>query len=372
MHRLPDDIVLHILSFLDDAKSLVRTSAISSQWKTRWSSHSRDLFFDESFSASAMLEILSALESQYVPKIGTFHFSHIPQYNRSISLLYDKVIKFAASRFVNNLTFNINHDVGSKHYPYAKACSYIFSAGVVRACPSLKTLRLNGCSLGYISLFPAVTSMHLESCYLFDLDLSRACPNLKELCLVDPKVWGPDGRGIKAGQNLVRLSLEYKSPSIRWKRRSFKISAPGLEYFRLEVDHRDDMEYIPLVDFPSLQCAVIDAAHPTERIDLIENNQNLSNRKLRRERRKQNSLFRLLQGLRKVKYLSLSPTSIQGLSMLPDRLERQPSPLARLKTLTLLENPVEVDFLHIPANVLIYLLGGSTSATLQLPCKREG
>ncbi|KAJ4847098.1 hypothetical protein Tsubulata_024170 [Turnera subulata] len=374
LSSLPGDIVLHILSFLDGTKSFVRFSAVSKQWITHLSSLSRDFFFDdESLSPSAILE---SLESQYVPKIGTFHYTYFPpkQYRREP---YEQVIDFAASRFVNNLTLDFNYAAGWPGHLMG-----------VLACPSLKTLRLNRCFLDHTFSFPTVTIMHLENCYVERFDVHLACPNLKELCLVDLYHPHISGMIIKAGPKLVRLSVEYKRPGQNLLVESTyyaapkvrgiaKISAPRLEYFRFVVEHSVDMNYFPEVDFPSLQCAVIDAAHPTGRIDLIKNNQKLS-KKLRGERRKQNrfciSLLKLLQGLRNAEYLSLSPTLIQALSMLPGIIEQafQSSPFAGLKTLTLLENPVDMDFLHIPANALVYLLGGSTSATLQLPCKREG
>ncbi|KAJ4851014.1 hypothetical protein Tsubulata_024155 [Turnera subulata] len=242
LSSLPDDIVLHILPFLDETKSFVRFSAVSKQWKAHLSSRSRDFFFDESLSPSHILS-----------------------------------------------------------NPWKARFNGILRNGL--ACPSLKTLSLNRCSLGNIFSFPTVTR---------------------------PK--------------LVRLSVEYKRPS-KWG--ITKISAPGLEYFSFVVDHSVEIEYFPAVDdFPSLQCAVIDAAHPTGRFDLIE-------------------IIKFLRGLHNAEYLSLSPTLIQALSMVPGIIERQPSPFARLKTLTLLENP-GVDFLHIPDNALVYLLGGSTSA------KRKG
>ncbi|KAJ4823053.1 hypothetical protein Tsubulata_027789 [Turnera subulata] len=351
LSSLPDDIVLHILSFfLKDTKSFVRFSAVSRQWNTHLESFVRDFFFDdESLSPSAILEFL---ESQDVPKIGTFHLSFRPPQKCRGEASYGKVIDFATSRFVNNLAVNFNYD-----RRYGKVWNTVLWKGL--ACPSLKTLRLSCCSLGDTFSFPTVTTMHLENCSIQRFDLFLACPILKELCLVDPDFYLLRGKTMKPGAKLVRLSVEYNRPT--WWGIT-KISAPGLEYFRFVVDHGVDMEYFPVVDFPSLQCAVIDAAHPMGIFDLIKNNQKLS-KKLRGERRKQNrfciTLFKLLQGLHKAEYLSLSPAVIQVLSMLPNIIERHSSPFARLKTLALLENPVDMDVLPIPANALVYLLGGS-------------
>ncbi|KAJ4851012.1 hypothetical protein Tsubulata_024148 [Turnera subulata] len=347
LSSLPDGIVFHLLSFLlDDIKSFVRFSAVSRQWNTHLESFVRDFSFDdESLSPSTILE---SLESQYVPKIGTFHYTYFPEKPYRGGEPCRKVVDFATSRFVNNLSLNFNHAAG-----WAGGGHHV--GGL--ACPSLKTLRLNGCFLGKTFSCPTVTSMHLENCCLDHIDLLPACPNLKELCLVDPAFCFFVARIMKAEPKLVRLSLEYKKPSMWWG--TSKISAPGLEYFRFVVDHCvKNVEHFPEVDFPSLQCAVIDVAHPVTRVDQIKKNNN--------------SLFELLQGLHKAEYLSLSPSVIQALSTIPGMIKRQPSPFTRLKTLALLENPVDVDFLHIPANALVYLLGGSTSATLQLPSKREG
>ncbi|KAJ4851011.1 hypothetical protein Tsubulata_024147, partial [Turnera subulata] len=359
LSSLPEDIVLHILSFLlQDTKSFVRFSAVSRQWNTHLESFVRDFFFDdESLSPSAILE---SLESQYVPKIGTFHFSYFPEKPYRGEETYDKVIDFATSRFVNNLSLNSNHAAGwaGGHH----------MGGL--ACPSLKTLRLNGCVLGETFSCPTVTSMHLENCLIEGLNLSYACPNLKELCLVDPNYSYICGMIIEAGPKLVRLSVEYKRPYDAFG--ISMISAPGLEYFRFVVDHSVDMEYFPAVDdFPCLHTAVIDA--PIGRFNLIKNNQKLSKKLRRKQERFCISLFKLLEWLHKAEYLSLSPTVIQVLSMVPNIMERHSSPFTRLKALTLLENPVDggADFLHIPENALCYLLGGSTSAKLQLPSKRE-
>ncbi|KAJ4823052.1 hypothetical protein Tsubulata_027787, partial [Turnera subulata] len=237
LSSLPDDIELHILPFLDETKSFVRFSAVSKQWK-----------------------------------------AHLAE-------PYGKIIEFATSRFVNNLTVNFKYVLGFN--------------GLLRnglACPSLKTLRLNRCSLGNTFSFPTVTSMHLENCCLDRIDLLLACPNLKELCLVDTVFDLLGEKNLKAGPKLVRLSVEYKRPS-KWG--ITKISAPGLEYFSFVVDHSVEIEYFPAVDdFPSLQCAVIDAAHPTGRFDLIE-------------------IIKFLRGLHNTEYLSLSPTLIQSVNHLP-------------------------------------------------------
>ncbi|KAJ4851087.1 hypothetical protein Tsubulata_016162 [Turnera subulata] len=137
-----------------------------------------------------------------------------------------------------------------------------------------------------------------------------------------------------------------------------EILAPGLEDFTL-LHNSSTYARFPLVDFPALKHAVVDASKP----NYLQEHQP--------------------EGIHNAEFISLSYSVIQTLAMVPGILEDQPSPFRGLKSLTLKmtsdlkhwqrqkkkkKKTAKVDKRHwqIPAKVVTYLLSGSPAGSADL------
>ncbi|KAJ4827057.1 hypothetical protein Tsubulata_035711 [Turnera subulata] len=377
--ELPEDILEKIVSSLD-VKSMVRVSSLtksSRRLKKLWPPFYPSIAFDcDLYSHTDCSSFYSKL--RHYTKLNKLELYNCSYRDRSGNVA--RIIEFAS-------TLNVHHIV------FTALCCTIPKQ--MFSCTSFITLELKGCYFSPNDLrFPAVRTLRLEHCWILfrdkecssgRVDFRQECPKLITLSLVEcifidtvslqkvvRMIMGPD---------LVNLTVVARE-CIRSNPHQMEILAPGLEDFTLL--HNSAYARFPLVDFPALKHAVVDASKP--------------NYPQEHQPEVCLSLCRFLQGLHNAEFISLSYSIIQPfieidvnsccfckktLAMVPGILEDQPSPFRRLKSLTLKmisdlkhwqrqkkkkKKTAKVDKKHwqIPAEVVTYLLSGSPAGSADL------
>ncbi|KAJ4829022.1 hypothetical protein Tsubulata_012911 [Turnera subulata] len=402
LSQLPEEIFLHILSFLDD-KSQFRTCLLSKQWLKRCSSFVKDMCIDATRYEGRSLNGKLMDPFNEILKIRRFRLT------RKATRVFpiDEVIHFLIDRHVDCLVLDyveyflvIDSDLTmEKKYYYWMANNHLAFFKPIPPRLSmlryLKTLHLKGINLDVSyagDLPPNLRSLAMVKCKIPVTTLSRrTCPkSLNELWLVECEIVVsryaalPDAK-LELGPRLAKLIIEStKFPS------DTQISAPNLEIFKLlkhsihgnsplvqhvqldaslgfvAIDPNKHPPFLdcvpsknpgllehsihgnfPLVDFPSLKHAELDAS-----LDLVDHPLHPS---------KYPCLLKLLQGLHNAKFVSLSSTIIKVLSMSTNvEVYDQSSPFTSLESLRLGVNPEEGS--SIPTKIMTYLLGGSPSS----------
>ncbi|KAJ4835786.1 hypothetical protein Tsubulata_027051 [Turnera subulata] len=353
LSELPEDVFLKILSCVD-AITKFRTCSVSKQWiKLRPSLDTKDLCIEGTYIDNFYRYFHHFMSHhQHVVKIGKFR---VASTDDGCGSRLCEIIDFAMDRYVDCLVLNLETWYSPELTPRLS----------VPRC--LKTLHLRSVTVpreGYLP--PTLTGMALVNCPIYMVPyLSCSCPNLKELWLMDCQFRRNSSCIRELGPKLTKLTIE----CTKFGAANTKISAPNLKSFSLL---RHSMHDLPLVDFPSLEYAEVDALDidqhlPNPLVDIpsleyaeldassssLDTDQHLPNQVYI-------SLINLLEGLHNAKFVSLSSTVIQVLSMFLDELLYcRPCPFIRLKTLKLRMNAEEGS--SIPAKVMIYFLKSSPS-----------
>ncbi|CAN0879611.1 Putative F-box protein At3g58860 [Linum grandiflorum] len=246
---LPDDILHHILSFLD-TKSSVQTIILSKRWTSLWKYVPVLTFILESFSslknfmhhADQVLSLRS--DSSRVRKVAV-HFVTICAKEMD---LIDRIVKYAGSHGVEEL---FNSGFGSLDEV----------SGLVYACyQSLKVLELEKTYFpdsyddGLWSSLPMLESLTLTRCFLKlcaddslgnfltlgSLKLVKCCRRRSDIGHL--KIMAPE-----------LLNLEIVSSEFT----SLEIVAPKLQSFTLRMDYLCGIEYVSKSNLTSLNRASI-------------------------------------------------------------------------------------------------------------------
>ncbi|CAA0807389.1 F-box protein [Striga hermonthica] len=209
--RLPDDILLVILSFLP-LKEAGRTSVLSSRWRNLWS-YTLHLNFDDHNSMEKIMEDPefgneSVEREKYVKWVDSVLQSHRGSTVKELRICFSLVksatksitkwLEFAFERHTEKLELNLSDGVGSHHpeemyvFPQELCSSdrLYKSSGVFNFKP-IKILFL-GCVLGLLSMikFPMMPKLKklviignlsgVDSSLLGLADFINASPNLQE------------------------------------------------------------------------------------------------------------------------------------------------------------------------------------------------
>ncbi|KAJ4841307.1 hypothetical protein Tsubulata_039353 [Turnera subulata] len=335
LSNLPDDILLHILRSLNDTKSAVRTSVLSTRWRHLWT-YLQDLNFDiNSFppggDRSSSFNFVRALLGRQ--RRGNCDISRIGAFTRDIPSFLNFMRAVLAHQRpgncrVDRLRFSADVSIGDMPI-FTELINYGLSHGVrdlvivpasphtgppswllpdlSLASPTLETLNLRKfiirpSSFGHPML--ALTSLNLQN-VAYDgggcFDICNMIPNLTNLCLV--QIWAMNKILKITGHKLVRLRLVDVTIS-----GALEISLPNLEVLEYGCYRVNDFSVINL---PSLRHAELE----------------VGNAEYYRQR-----LLKLLNGISNVESLVLNSLLLQALND-SGLLENLASPFPNLKSL---------------------------------------
>ncbi|GER36894.1 F-box/RNI-like/FBD-like domains-containing protein [Striga asiatica] len=243
--RLPDDILLAILSFLP-LKEVGRTSVLSSRWKNLWSYISHLNFDDyssmEKIMRASEFHTVSVEREKYVKWVDSVLQSHRGSTVKELRICFSLVksatnsitkwLEFAFERHTEKLELNLSEG----DLIHAQDKTYVFPQELCSSDGPYKSSRLFNCkSIKMLSLGCIQVSGETIEFFL------RGCPLLEQL-------------NVRASKYLTRL--EVCGPSLVLKHleiwdctylKSLRISAPKLSSLRL-----DKIEGLLLEDVPML------------------------------------------------------------------------------------------------------------------------
>nr|XP_043630540.1 FBD-associated F-box protein At2g26860-like [Erigeron canadensis] len=384
--NLHDNIILHILSFLD-LKYAVRTSALSRKWKHTWTSIpcvnlNPDVFQTKyKFSkfvkraltcrntgvkdSAIKLTFRGSIVQGFVNNIVTYTYS----YNVSkLTLIwptctYDELPEYLfSSCTLKHLTLD-----NQAHVFYRKSRIKLNSAWRL---PALETLNLTDLEIGYIeskrpNLFSECVNLKditLCRCSVNELGTFTICtPQLVNLTITDCDIWSSVLK-VKAPQ-LKNLTVSCNNTFPKF----FSFNAPQLENLTASVS-------TSAISFPFNHFLSF-SRHNFNSLEKV----NLSLRSRYNEKQEVSQrLLDLFKILRSAKSLILDVHIIESLSSSLDQLAHEPCPFNNLKLLKINMVPLKQKD-PIPAvftQVINYLLENSPYATVnmdlpQVPQKRS-
>ncbi|CAL1352214.1 unnamed protein product [Linum trigynum] len=252
---LPDNILHHILSFLD-TKSAVQTSLLSRRWRCCWK-HVPVLYFRPlSFTtySSFRKHVCRVLSRRFhnTPVRNVTFEVYEDEWNDIFQKTFEKIMKYAAS----------NGDGGGLH-SLTIICDEFFEldfrehlADCITAAhhnESLKTMKLVGCNLktGALDLgFRSLTTLELYKCSLETVNPFANLPCLNYLKILECFVYHTDFLMISG---LQLLDLEIKIDFYD----EYEVLAPKLKSLRLCLWGDNLHNYLPKLTVPVLDHANI-------------------------------------------------------------------------------------------------------------------
>ncbi|CAN1138700.1 F-box/LRR-repeat protein At3g59200 [Linum perenne] len=342
LSHLPDSVIYHILSFLE-TKYAVQTSVLSRRWRCAWKYVTALHFRSKSFREYPRFQI-------YVYKVLTLRYplsvrevKFIDEGNSEVrnGTLFSWVILYAIFHGAQYLFVNLKNPDS-----WESQTEYYFSElfGTIPDC-NLKSMKLNTLVLdvGFRpSGFRMLRKLELFGC-LFVSDHEELIDTFSEFpCLEHLVLYGGALENF-ADDKIFRISgLRLLSLSVTDTYfNKLEIYAPKLKYFYF-VTSTDFVEFTKL-NLPSLDYAEISVNHD----ECFDEECTVCSEYAK------HGLISLLQGLSNVTTLKLGCFTAEILSYIPECLEQQPSPFARLETLSLRRD-------DIPDAVINYFVKGSS------------
>ncbi|CAN0879511.1 F-box protein At4g27050, partial [Linum grandiflorum] len=344
LSALPDDILHHILAFLD-VKSYVQTSILSGRWRSVWKYVRTINFvvrnrFSSDWRLKQQVDQILSLRSDSSSLTRVVVDFDLEQHMD----LFNRIAKYAASHGVQELSIkpscNCNIPVVSQ---FVYACSQ-----------SLKVLEINGenCPMGhkydeFWSRLQMLQSLTLTNCYLYRGNVAFTnFPRLKSLKLIRRSSYSmkPGVLNVTAPE---LLNLEIYSPAFT----SFEIVAPKLQSFSLEIEYLCRIQDTSKSNLPSLNRAKLRLSdyRPACCPVLWENDLPCKQRVIKRCAK----LFKILHN---VQVLDIEVDPFELLIKICNSKKR-PSPFKRMKSLNL--NYRSLD--NVPDQVVRYFLGDSSN-----------
>ncbi|XP_026451695.1 F-box protein At4g09920-like [Papaver somniferum] len=227
--NLPDDIIDHILSFLD-MKYVVRTSLLSSGWKDTWTSVSTLYFCTSEFMSSETKEVLPfvrfldrVLMYKGLSSIEEFHL-YWDNKSNEIAKNLDTWIIVALKHSVQRLTIEIEYNENLTFRPPHRLFKFSSLTSLV--------LDFNGSQvvLPDSMCLPRVEYLDLCNIRIDDVKilnkLLSSCPVLEDLILRDIVARNTDGVSVIESSHLQYLEIVTCNMA-----KIFKLSTPSLESF---------------------------------------------------------------------------------------------------------------------------------------------
>lgn len=248
---LPDTILHHIISFLDDTKQTVQTSVLSKTWTSLWTSVPDFNFDSKSFAnfdnfKKFVLDVLARRDNGC--KVNKLRFS-CSETVIDVALT-DEVVKYAVSHDVNHLII----ELGDRSYRLPFKIFW---------CQSLKTLELIGIDdVVFTAYSKTLTTLCLENCAFYLGDECFTDPfanilNLSKLWLCGCRFKAQKKVKISGPQMVELTMISTRIPGDV----DVEISAPRLKTFTLVVTQDEAVPKFSLIDLPSLQH--VDVSVPT-------------------------------------------------------------------------------------------------------------
>ncbi|KAF7803602.1 F-box/LRR-repeat protein 25-like [Senna tora] len=348
LSRLPDEILLHILSFLD-TKMAVQTSVLCTRWRYLWISLpviniDSDSFRYYSSFANFVFSVFSRRDSSSSVTNCRFWFDISNPIYSSLQMgldshdLFEPLVKMVIHHVVDH---GIQHL--SLHFPrVVDELPHLFYCHSLKTLELLEIVILPNKNLDFLTL----SSLHLVKCsFVLDeegtLDPFEYCYNLKNLVISDCRI--PSRVKIfeiSAPQltNLTISKMEHArnlSPNCKIVLSSTKITS-----FRYVDSHIIEFSIAALPFIESLDVDVVLADYLFGTIPL---------------RKFISHLIDILRAAGGAETVILSLETLSMLSMFPDFLGR-PSPFSRMKDLKV-KAPNELSSLTIPDEVITFLSG---------------
>ncbi|EOY20076.1 F-box/RNI-like superfamily protein [Theobroma cacao] len=347
MGKLPDDVLLKIMSFLN-TKQAVQTCVLSKRWKSLWQSlPNLDFNFD---TFPFQQEIDDEDEEELEMKMCSFSnfisqvlFRRCPtdllkvcvqslSYDRHASVLAG-LICYAVKHNVQHVTFQL---IGGCSFLMPKSlytCHSLTSLGLkgnvwmpikpptLLACPALKYLRLSRISTAGPNFEPTAFS---------------GCPNLETLELLDIR---PGSKNLCI--NAVNLRSLVLSFALDFDCK-VEIYAPRLTTFK-------DSGYVPMMCLRENLAFLDDVYFDIKASIFILNEEEHVIR-----------LINAFNEFRHAKSLTLSTSTVKVLTKFPSMVDRNLLPFANLKHLNIKVKKWQSKGFEIPACILNYFLNRST------------
>ncbi|KAM7269578.1 hypothetical protein ACFE04_025075 [Oxalis oulophora] len=405
LSSLPDDIILHILSFVD-TKLAIRTSILSKRWLHLWPFIPAFNISCNSFRNATSLNqfITKFLISHNTSNVHTLILDDLSFLNSNSSLV-PQLIRHVVSRQVQHIVldfswrvpvykvvYNLSNcpldliapdcllasqslksfkligtyalKISSLNLPSLKTLTLrsvwvdidnpLFD--ILLRCPSLESLELNDCS-GFCCKSNSFIFSSLKILKLYKINIMRrqegtnlpcdmfsGLVSLEDLEICRGYLYNPNGF-ILSCPRLVKLKL--LSVMFRLGNKLI-LSAPRLQYFKFVPDGGvfHDVDFV-LENTTTFQVVDIHSRWPKQ-----------MSKKWTEE--KFPVIVKLFEGLRSVKSLYLTLDTIKGLSLFTDiMLENQTCPLDNLEVLKVRVPSNEVENLQIPIEVMRYLRSGT-------------
>ncbi|CAL1393399.1 unnamed protein product [Linum trigynum] len=336
LSSLPDHVLHHVLSFFDDTLFSVRTSVLSSRWRSLWK-HVPRLTLDTDFfnSASSFARYVDGVLSS---RLGGSNVDEINFFHLRFSLdkeLFQRVVKFAASSNCQELIVCVGYDEILEPHLF-----------VPLADSNLRRLRFRCSSLGTgfgSCAFSALRVLDLDDCCLpcgsaADLDPFANFPCLENLTLCGCAMEDRQCCFKISGPRLVKLQISALCCS------KLEIFAPELKFFDITDIARSPILY--QLALPSLDHGII-SVHDNGRVE-------------KNKEEMKASCISLLQGLHNASSLNVHSHFLELLSSNYDFLEDQSSPFTRLKSLKVSPYFPEFHYMLLSYHVIKYFMKGSS------------
>ncbi|KAK7247293.1 hypothetical protein RIF29_42175 [Crotalaria pallida] len=358
--NLPDEVIYHILSYVD-ARTAAQTSVLSRRWRKFWSSLTVLNFNGSSSPFQDASHFLSFVDNflfhrNQSSKVEVLRLDLVDYDIEEVDVV-DSIIDCVTPKDISHLSI--------------EACCVVQSLPTLSASRTLTTLKLGNISTETSSFnLASLEMLHLSSCRfeLRDVEVLEpvtGCPNLRSLYLHDCHYYGKFDKYRIRAPRLGLLSIwclrvdEIFDPDC-----VIELSTPSLRSFSYS-DHSDLYPFSTLRRIRALDKFSINLG---DWETVITNfNFSLGDRegfgfttKLNQAEATHliNKLAQLFQAMGRAKSVSLSSQVVRVLSKFCELLDDRPSPFTRVKTFKII-NESSAAHLRIPSIVMAYLAGAS-------------
>ncbi|XP_047171296.1 FBD-associated F-box protein At2g26860-like [Vigna umbellata] len=317
--KLPDEIIVHILSFVD-AKTAVQTSVLNKRYRYLWASLPV-INFDGSLDEPTFFEHFVAMFLSYRDtSINIVKVNLECLYNLDAEYLVDTIVNYIIEHVIDTPSITTTVEVLT-----LDAYCYLSDLPKLSVCTSLTTLKLSNI-LSDTANFDIPSLKHLSLCdcqFVCELenpfDPFKGCVNLESLYF--------HSCSYSAQINTFKISTSHLSDlnvsgfTVNGMFQAcclFELQTPRLQYFKYTGSYL--YRFSTEINLLFVEKIYIDIRCLAEDTNLLY------------------SLIRLFEIMRRAKSISLSSEIIEVLSMFSNELEDKCSPFTRMETFELISD----------------------------------